>query len=212
MKDNNSSSRNQRLRLPSREECLALMEEQGMLPNIRGHSLQVARVARALAVHLSSADPSLDLALLEAGALLHDIAKTECLKTKKKHTEIGAAFLEARGYPEVAEIVAQHVTLNHGHSRADRVSEVELVHYADKRVLHEEIVDLQTRFEYLQKQYGRTSEDQKRIAALLENSLKQEEKIFRFLPFAPGDLSQLSMTSDQESEVSDSDRPGLGRG
>ena len=177
-------------RIPSREECLALMADQGMLPNIRGHSLQVARVARVLAVHLPSFNPPLDLALLEAGALLHDIAKTECLKTKKKHTDVGAAFLEARGYPEVAEIVAQHVNLNHGHSRPDRVSEVELVHYADKRVLHEEIVDLPTRFRYLQERYGRTLEDQKRIDALLESSLKQEKKIFRFLPFSPGGYKQ----------------------
>jgi putative nucleotidyltransferase with HDIG domain len=167
------------------------MENQGMLPNIRSHSLQVARVAQVLAVHLPYFSPPLDLALLEAGALLHDIAKTECLKTKQRHTDIGAAFLEARGYPEVAEIVAQHVNLNHGHSRPDRISEVELVHYADKRVLHEDIVDLPTRFRYLEERYGRTPEDQKRIAALLESSLKQEKKIFRFLPFSPADISQM---------------------
>jgi uncharacterized protein len=197
MKDNNSSSGNHKLRIPSREECLALMEDQGMLPNIRGHSLQVARVARVLGLHLPSFNPPLDPSLLEAGALLHDIAKTECLITKKKHTDVGAAFLEARGYPEVAEIVAQHVTLKNGHSRPDRVSEVELVHYADKRVLHEDIVDLSTRFQYLQERYGRTAEDQKRIAALLENSLKQEEKIFRFLPFTPADLKQRAAISDE---------------
>ena len=184
----NPHSPDHKPRVPSREECLALMEDQGMLPNIRGHSLQVARVAQTLAVHLPPAHPPLDLALLEAGALLHDIAKTECLKTKKKHTDIGAAFLEGRGYPEVAEIVAQHVNLNHGHSRPDRISEVELVHYADKRVLHEDIVDLSTRFRYLQERYGRTPEDRKRIAQLLENSMKQEEKIFRELPFAPKEL------------------------
>ncbi len=178
-------------RIPSREQCLALMADQEMLPNIRAHSLQVARVAQVLAVHLPSLSPPLDLALLEAGALLHDIAKTECLHTKKKHTDIGAAFLEARGYPEVAEIVAQHVTLNHDHSRSDRISEAELVHYADKRVLHEDIVDLATRFRYLQERYGRTPDDQKRIAALLESSLKQEEKIFRFLPFSPADLNRM---------------------
>jgi uncharacterized protein len=179
---------NPRPRVPSREECLALMADQGMLPNILSHSLQVARVAQVLAVHLPASRPPLDLALLEAGALLHDIAKTECLKTKKRHTDIGAALLEARGYPEVAEIVAQHVTLKAGLSENHRVTEIEIVHYADKRVLHEEIVDLQTRFEYLQSQYGRTSEDRKRIAALLENSLNQEEKIFRDLPFSPSEL------------------------
>jgi uncharacterized protein len=197
----NTRSSDLRPRIPSREECLALMEDQGMLPNIRSHSLQVARVARVLAVHLPASSPPLDLALLEAGALLHDIAKTECLTTKKKHTEIGAAFLESLGYPEVAEIVAQHVNLNHGHSRPDRITEVELVHYADKRVLHEAIVDLPTRFRYLHERYGRTLDDQRRITALLENSLKQEEKIFRFLPFPPADISQMLDRADSESAV-----------
>jgi putative nucleotidyltransferase with HDIG domain len=164
------------------------MADQGMLPNIRSHSLQVARVARVLAIHLPSSQPPLDLALLEAGALLHDIAKTECLRTKEKHTDVGAAFLEARGYPEVAEIVAQHVNLKARPSENHGITETEIVHYADKRVLHEEIVDLQTRFEYLHSQYGRTWEDRKRIAALLENSLNQEKKIFRDLPFPPSEL------------------------
>jgi len=189
-------------RVPSREECLALMEDQGMLPNIRSHSLQVGRVAQVLAIHLPSSHPPLNLALLEAGALLHDIAKTECLKTKKKHTDIGAAFLEARGYPEVAEIVAQHVNLNHGLPRPDRISEVELVHYADKRVLHEDIVDLPTRFRYLQERYGRTPEDQKRIAALLESSLKQEKKIFQDLPFSPSELkSRVARQAIEDASV-----------
>jgi uncharacterized protein len=173
---------------PSRVECLELMDQQGMLPNIREHSLQVARVALTLGTHLLPANPVLDLGLLEAGALLHDIAKTECLKTKKRHTEVGAALLRELGFPEVAEIVAQHVNLREGPSENHGVSEIEIVHYADKRVLHEEIVGLLTRFDYLQERYGRTPEERLRIAALLEDSLKQERKIFRDLPFAPVDL------------------------
>jgi hypothetical protein len=88
----------------------------------------------------------------------------------------------------VAEIVAQHVTLKEGVSENPGVTEIEIVHYADKRVLHEEIVDLQTRFEYLQERYGRNPMDRQRIAHLLLATLIQEEKIFRFLPFRPAEL------------------------
>ena len=177
-------------RVPSRAECLALMVERAMLPNIHRHSLQVARVSLALASHLQASNPQLDLALLEAGALLHDIAKTECLHSAQKHTEVGAAFLLARGFPEVAEIVAQHVNLKAGHGK-NGITEIEIVHYADKRVLHEEIVDLETRFQYLQERYGRTLEDRRRIAALLQTTLNQEQKIFRHLPFPPTELSRI---------------------
>ena len=180
--------------VPSRAECLALMEEQDMLPNIREHSLQVARVSRTLGAHLLPAHPRLDLILLEAGALLHDIAKTECLKTSGKHTEIGSDFLRRRGYPEVADIVAQHVSLKEGVAQANGITEIEIVHYADKRVLHEEIVDLQTRFEYLQERYGQNPDDRKQIAALLEATRLQELKIFRFLPFQPEELSRFVLS------------------
>jgi putative nucleotidyltransferase with HDIG domain len=174
--------------VPSRAECLVLMKEQGMLPNIWEHSLQVARVAMTLGAHLLPANPGLDLALLEAGALLHDIAKTACLQSKERHTEVGAALLQGLGFPEVAEIVAQHVNLKEEHPENHGITEIEIVHYADKRVLHEEIVSLPARFEYLQERYGRSPAERLRISALLESSLKQEEKIFRDLPFAPVDL------------------------
>jgi putative nucleotidyltransferase with HDIG domain len=177
--------------VPSRAECLALMAERAMLSNIREHSLQVARVSLTLGTHLLPANPGLDLTLLEAGALLHDIAKTECLNTSGKHTEIGSDFLRRRGYPEVAEIVAQHVTLEDGVAKNPGITEIEIVHYADKRVLHEEIVDLQTRFEYLQERYGRDPADRQRIADLLQATLIQEEKIFRPLPFQPTALKGL---------------------
>ena len=158
------------------------MADQGMLPNIRKHSLQVARVAQVGGPF--AARHPLDLALLDAGALLHDIAKTECLKTKvKAYRHRG----RVSGGPGVSGSGRNSGPACHLESGAcgPRVTEIEIVHYADKRVLHEEIVDLQTRFDYLQNQYGRTPEDRKRIAALLENSLNQEKKIFRYLPFNP---------------------------
>ena len=52
-----SPPRNPKPRIPSREECLALMDDRGMLPNIRSHSLQVARVAKTLASHLLPPTP-----------------------------------------------------------------------------------------------------------------------------------------------------------
>ena len=123
--------------------------------------------------------------------MLHDIAKTECLKTQNKHTLVGADFLKARGYPEVAEIIAQHVNLNKKYPQNHQVTEIEIVHYADKRVLHEEIVEfiLETRFQYLQERYGRSPEDRWRIAALLDSSNKRGKKRFSgIFSFAPSEL------------------------
>ena len=69
--------------------------------------------------------------------------------------------------------------------------------------LHDEIVDLETRFPVSAGRYGRTREDQQRITALLENSLKQEKRIFRDLPFSPEDMRQMLNRAAIESAIPD---------
>lgn len=175
--------------IPSREECLLLMERYQMLPNIREHSLQVARVALFLAEDLKPLFPELDLALVEAGALLHDIAKTDTLKSRRNHARLGEAWVRDLGFQRLAPIIAQHVRLEEEYFHQARIDEVVLVHYADKRVRHAEIVGLKERFDYLLETYGRTPEAVERIEALYRESLEVETWIFRNLPFPPQELS-----------------------
>ena len=111
-----------------------------MLPQIKEHSFQVARVAGFLARNIITSRPELDLALVEAGALLHDIAKTECLRTKGDHVKRGEEMLLALGFPSLARILSQHVRLSEEILENGRMDETVLVHYADKRVLHDDIV------------------------------------------------------------------------
>jgi uncharacterized protein len=146
---------------PDITQCLSLMEEQAMLPNIRHHSFVVARVSWVLVEGLVQHDPRLpvlpDRELVVAGALLHDIAKTKCLHNGCDHARIGAEFCEGLGYPEIARIVAEHVLLPDkdparwelGHFTAS-----EIINYADKRVRHEEIVSLEERLAYILERYG----------------------------------------------------------
>jgi uncharacterized protein len=161
------------------------MEQYGMLPNIKDHSLQVARIALCLGKNLKDRFPKLNLDLVEAGALLHDIAKTECLKTRANHALIGESMVSALGFDPVARIVAQHVSLEEAYFHHEWIDEVVLVHYADKRVRHDEVVDLKDRFEYLVETYGRSSEAVERIGALYQDTLKVEKMIFLHLSFPP---------------------------
>ncbi len=80
-----------------------------------------------------------------AGALLHDIAKTLCIKTDCRHAEIGRQICVELGYPELSEIVAEHVVLKN--FTADLYIQgifgsKEIVYYADKRVRHDQVVSL----------------------------------------------------------------------
>jgi uncharacterized protein len=175
--------------LPTYTDCLALMEAHGMLPNIREHSFRVMQVADALGQALTAAGFTLHLSLISTGALLHDLGKTACLGTANNHAYLGGDILADLGYPELAQVVREHVRLE---DMADPrpLREAEVVNYADKRVLHTQVVTLTERFADLEVRYGRTPEARARIAAMAIKTQALEEKLFLPLRLAPQDLLQ----------------------
>lgn len=149
---------------PSIAACLQLIEEYTMLPNIRVHSFMVARVAEAIYTRISEHTPSAQLPqkeLVIAGALLHDIAKTRCLEHHCDHARVGADICRHHGYPDVAEIVNEHVYLKEYATERYKNGKFlakEIIFYADKRVNHDQIVDLSMRLQYILERYGNNDE------------------------------------------------------
>jgi putative nucleotidyltransferase with HDIG domain len=185
--------------LPDIANCFRLMEEYAMLPNIRRHSIMVARVALLILDGLSqnrTIQPFLpDRPLVAAGALLHDIAKTPCLHNDGDHARVGGEICDRLGFPEIARIVEEHVLLrNHDDERRRRgeFSARELIYYADKRVRHEEVVSLDERLDYIVERYGGgEAEIERRIRENFVRCVQLEYFLFSFLPFSPADLAQL---------------------
>jgi uncharacterized protein len=166
------------------------MRQYGMLENIVDHSVEVANVALFLSTELNKRGQRIDLLLVEAASLLHDLTKTDSFKTKEDHARTGSQLLKGMGYKEVGEVVAQHVWLSHNVDPL-LVSEEEVVNYADKRVMHDRIVSLEERFSDLRDRYGR---DQKSIDYLrqMERVIREiENKIFLILQINPNDLQNL---------------------
>jgi uncharacterized protein len=168
------------------------MEAHGMLPNIREHSFRVMQVACLVGEALTEAGFDLHLALVEAGALLHDLGKTACLGTLTNHAELGAGILEELGYPHVAQVVREHVHLDDHIMDPRPLREAEIVNYADKRVLHEEVVTLEERFADLKVRYGRTPEAMTRIKATEVKSRALEDRLFAPLRLTPLDLLRVN--------------------
>lgn len=150
-----------------------------MLPNIRRHSLTVSRVAVRLASMLNEHGSDYDVAEIEAAALLHDITKTRSLETGENHSLTGAATVASLGYGSVADIIRQHVTPD---TDGRCITAAEIVSYADKRVLHDHVVPLDERFEYLKVRYGRSDRDIHRIEAARLQTEHIEQRIARMLP------------------------------
>ena len=184
------------VKYPTLSECLDLMTSHRMLPNIREHSVRVRDVALMVGRHLTAAGVILDLGLLEAGALLHDIAKTATLHNGAEHARLGAQWLSDLGYPAVAEIVREHVWLSRSPREPGPLREVEIVNYADKRVLHDLVVTLPQRFDDLRRRYGRTPEIIQRITSNEDRSLILEHKIFAGLTITPDDILIINQSGD----------------
>ncbi len=178
---------------PTREVCLRLLKEWGVPPHIRRHSERVAQVSRALGTWLADlGGERLDVALLESAALLHDLAKARCLGSGRDHAREGAQILLGLGYPEVADVVGQHVELR-GFRQEGPVTEAEVLNYSDKRVRHEDVVSLEERFLDLLERYGRGNpEVERRIRSNWALTEDLERKLFARLPFGPERILELA--------------------
>ena len=162
--------------LPSPDMVREWWDEYGMLENIRRHSETVCRVALVLYEWLSEAGVELYRPAIEAGALVHDIAKTQCLGTRRSHAIEGGIIMQRKGFSELAYMVRNHVYLSPDHP----LDETMVVTYADKRVNHDRVVSLKDRFEYILGNYGKKyPEHIPRMEQGRDQAYLIEKKIFK---------------------------------
>jgi putative nucleotidyltransferase with HDIG domain len=188
--------------IPSPEQCRGYYDEFAMFDNIRDHSILVARVAAAICEGLgergSCATPLPNRELTVAGALLHDIAKSMCIEKGCHHAEVGRDICVDLGYPEVSEIVAEHVVLRNFRTEAYRrgfFRPKELVYYADKRVRHDRIVPLTGRLAYILERYGNNDpHKEKLIRHNFQLTLDFETFLFAHLSFLPHQIDSRAAT------------------
>ena len=189
------------MNIPSKNECFQLMCRMQMLENIVAHSIQVCRVGECLVDHLKFQGNQLNGQLVQAAALLHDITKTRSFKTEENHQLTGGQGLTDFGYPEVGNLVRQHVYLD-DYPEHQSLSEAVIINYADKRVLHDRIVSLDDRMSYIQERYGSRPEHKHRIQLLWEKTTVLEQQMFKDLPFSSDDLIHHLAPMDLSSEIS----------
>jgi len=121
-------------RIPSKAECMAFLEMAGTPEKVRDHCFAVARLAGRLASHLENLIP-VNCRLLEAAALLHDMARTW-----PNHAERAAAIVEKWGFPETADLIRYHMELPEGEPL---LSDRSLLYLADKLTSGKKITSLE---------------------------------------------------------------------
>lgn len=184
------------MKLPELKECFQCFDQYSMLDNIREHSIMVTRVAETLYDNLSPALPPENLPpkrVVIIGALMHDIAKSLCLNDNRSHATVGMEICRQHNWPELAEIVEEHVLLKHFNDEAYRrgvFGAKELVFYSDKRVNHHEVVTLDQRLAYILERYSKGDPYRiKRIRANFDTGFTLEKRLFAHIDFPPEEIS-----------------------
>lgn len=182
--------------VPTRCQCLQLMQKRCMPQHIQNHSILVAKLALHLGRLLSSNGTRLDARVLEAGGLLHDIAKAESLCNGARHERLGAKVLHDLDYLQLAHIVHDHVSIDLIRLNGP-LTESLIINYADKRVKHDCIVTLEDRFLDLIRRYARSTEQEVHLRRRWDLYRTLERKIFDRLTIEPDamELMQLSLNS-----------------
>src|SRR3989338_4746048 len=90
-------------KIPSKSECLAILDKNKTPSNVIEHCETVCKIAEEIADNLIKKGISVKRDLVVASALLHDIERE-----KKDHVMKGAKLIRKMGFPEVAEVMSKH--------------------------------------------------------------------------------------------------------
>jgi len=157
--------------LPTFQECeMLLLNRFAAEKPLLDHSREVARLALLLAGELNKAGCSLDLKLIAAAALLHDLAKG-----RADHAAEGARILVEIGYPEVAKIVAFHMDICDQPSES--ISAGEVVYLADKTMQDDRYVPLEERLETMLELHAENPEACRAVADRFKNAMIIRERL-----------------------------------
>ncbi len=154
--------------LPSREQAIELLRKNNCPPKVINHCEEVATLALEIAGKLEKKGIKVDLKLVEAGALLHDIGRSKSHAVD--HGVVGAKIAESEGLPEeVVRIIRRHVGGGITAQEAERFGwpkdvyepvtlEEKIVSYADKLIDGSKRVPIDLEIERLQVEHRDAAE------------------------------------------------------
>ena len=148
--------------LPNREQAIELLHKSKCPQQVINHCIAVANLALETAKKISANGLEVNLELVEAGALLHDLGRSK--NHTVDHGLIGAQMAQSIGLPEsVISIIKRHVG---GGITAEEAAgfgwpkdtydpqtlEEKIVSYADKLINHSKRVPIEMEIKRLQKE------------------------------------------------------------
>ena len=154
--------------LPSRKQAIELLQKYNCPPKIINHCEEVAKLAVEIARKLEEKGVKVDLKLVEAGALLHDLGRTKSHAVD--HGVVGAEIAESENLPEtLVKIIKRHVGAGITSQEATQFGwpkdvyepvtlEEKIVSYADKLIDGSKRVPIDVEIERLQVEHKEAAE------------------------------------------------------
>jgi molybdenum cofactor cytidylyltransferase len=171
-------SRFARLEIPSPEECEVIIRDiYALEPRLKRHCLKVAEVASLIGRKLSELGNTVDLGLIYAAAVLHDIAKG-----LPDHDVAGAGRLRDMGFGKTADIVAVHTDL--ANENGPLSLESKIVFLADKLAQVDKLVSVEERYREVAGRYGPSPEIKTKIALRLRHALTIKQELEELLGYS----------------------------
>jgi len=94
--------------LPSREQAIQILKDANCQPQVINHCIAVTDYALTLSCRLQQKGHTIDLPLVEAGGILHDLGRAK--NNTIDHAVVGGQMAETLGLPEgVSRIIRRHV-------------------------------------------------------------------------------------------------------
>lgn len=196
------------------DDVLGLYNELHVPLHIRRHMVMVCAVGSVLAQALAEKGEAVDIESLQFAALLHDALKIIAIKDyqeaataedlqvwaelKKQYhglTDSAAMqhLLTARNEAKIGQIISKHdfSSLVKDDMQPYNLEE-KLLYYADKRVQHDQVVDLAARLQDGRERYITTEQQLQKSLQIEEHVFQLEDVLFTNLSFTPQDLKALS--------------------
>lgn len=161
----------QHYEVPTEEECEVILTDVCRIADdVRRHCFKVADVASAIGRALLTAGQSLNLDVIHAAAILHDIGKGQ-----PNHDAAGERMLREMGFGRIGDIVAVHTDLPEGTHSGSLESKV--VYLADKYVTGEMVNSLENRYESAIRRFGATPTIKANIIQRKERALSVRKEL-----------------------------------
>jgi CTP:molybdopterin cytidylyltransferase MocA len=164
--------------LPDAARCLELLRDARVPSQVVAHSRAVALVAVALTARLNRCEAHLSARLVEAAALLHDIARAG-----PDHAAAGARLLSDLGYRRVAAVTALHMDPQDEVETCMQIlpNEAQILYLADKLVADTSVVTLDARLAARLSDLRAESEGAAHARARLERALELSRTVERLI-------------------------------